>query len=307
MLDNAPQFSDLAYWDNIVNRFIQHEYPYVLIPDIERQIWDYFKYCLKSQNRYFFENPLITIIKESFQKNIYILKKDTKIFRARNDDQHKLWKENLDYSVFMDTPRSLENLKNINYDSAKLEELRTNYYNILNSPESARIKDKLDRGFQGYDADGCGAPPSEKALAGRCNCEGVAYLYAAQEEHTAVVEIRPYVEDTISIATLKPIRDLRLVNLDYDPSVMISGAEFFYNEIQQEFARVNRGQKNDYLITQYITSLAEHLGYDGLCFRSSLVEDGTNYVVFQSDNCKAVSSKICYLKGVKYQYFQFKP
>ena len=84
-------------------------------------------------------------------------------------------------------------------------------------------------------------------------------------------------------------------------------AEFFYNEVQQEFARVNRGEKRDYLITQYITSLVEHSGYDGLCFRSSLVKDGTNYLIFQPTDCTAVSSKICYLNGVQYQYFQFRP
>ena len=68
-------------------------------------------------------------------------------------------------------------------------------------------------------------------------------------------------------------------------------AEFKY-EIQEEFARVNKGQKSDYLITQYITSLVEHSGSSGLCFRSSLVEDGTNYVIFRPNDCEAVSSKI---------------
>ena len=306
MLVNAPKYSDLAYWDNIVDQYIQGKHPFVLIPNIERQIWDYFKFCLKSQNRYFFQHPLIPVIKASFEKNLYILKKDTELFRARNDNQHTIWKENWRYAEIMSTPKYLERLRNSGYDSTKLDEMCANHSSVLNEPETKRIKDKLDRGFQGYDADGCSAPPSELASAGRCNSEGVAYLYAAQEEHTAVAEIRPYVGDTISIATLHPKRDLRLVNLDYDPSATISGAEFFYHEIQEEFARVNKGQKSDYLITQYITSLVEHSGYSGLCFRSSLVEDGTNYVIFRPNDCEAVSSKICYLKGVQYQYFQFK-
>lgn len=306
MLDNAPEYSDLTYWNDIVDQFILGKYPLVLIPNIERKIWDYFKYCLKSQNRYFFQHPLIPAIKASFEKNIYVLKKDTEIFRARNDNQHSIWNENIRYAEIMSTPKYLERLRIRGYDSTKLDEMCANHSIVLNEPETKRIKDKLIRGFQGYDADGCGAPPPDLASAGRCNSEGVAYLYAAQEEHTAVAEIRPYVGDTISIAVLHPKRDLRLVNLDYDPSAMICGSEFFYNEIQQEFSQVNKGQKNDYLITQYITSLIEHSGYDGLCFRSSLVEDGTNYVVFQPNNCEAVSSKICYLRGVQYQYFQFK-
>lgn len=307
MLKNAPQYSDSAYWDDIVMQYIHGNTPYIYVPNIESQIWEYFKFCLKSQNRYFFQNPLIPIIQESFKKNIYFLRMDTEIFRARNDAQHILWNENWKYSDLMSTPKYLEGLSNTGYDSFKLEEMSANFANALNDPETKRIKEKLDRRFQGYDADGCGAPPSDKAPAGRCNPEGVAYLYTAREEHTAVAEIRPCVGDTISIATLLPTRDLRLVNLDYDPSAIVHGTEFLYKEIQKEFAQVNRGQKSDYLITQYITSLINHLGYDGICFRSSLVEDGTNYVIFQPDSCKAVSSKICYLEGVQYQYFPFRP
>lgn len=307
MLKNAPEYSDLIYWDNIVDQFIQGKQPLVLIPNIERQIWDYFKYCLKSQNRYFFQHPLIPVIKASFEKNFYILKKDTELFRARNDNQHIIWNENWRYAEIMSEPKYMERLRNSGYDTTKLAEMQANYVKVLNAPETKRFKEKLDRGFQGYDADDCGAPPPELASAGRCNSDGVAYLYIAQEEHTAVAEIRPYVGDTISIATLRPKRDLKLVNLDYDPSAVVSGSEFFYNEIQQEFSQVNKGQKNDYLITQYITSLVAHSGYDGLCFRSSLVEDGTNYVVFNPADCEAISSKICYLKGVQYQYFQFRP
>lgn len=306
MLNNAPEYSDLTYWDNIVDQYIQGKQPLVLIPNIEQQIWYYFKYCLKSQNRYFFQHSLISVIQESFEKNVSILRKDTKIFRARSDDQHTIWNENWRYSEIISTPKHLESLRSMEYDSTKLAEMQANYVKVLNAPETKRFKEKLDRGFQGYDADGCGAPPSELASAGRCNSEGVAYLYAAQEEHTAVAEIRPYVGDTISIATLQPKRDLKLVNLDYDPSAVVSGSEFFYNEIQQEFSQVNKGKKNDYLITQYITSLVAHSGYDGLCFRSSLVEDGTNYVIFNSNDCAAISSKICYLTGVQYQYFQFR-
>lgn len=307
MLKNAPQYSDLVYWNDVVNQYIQGNYPYVLIPNIERQIWEFFKYCLKSQNRYFFEHPLISVIKESFEKNIYILKSDTEIFRARNDEKNTLWRENWWYADIMSTPKYLKSLSNRGYDNTKLEELHANYIKTINGPEMKRLKNRFDRGFRGYDEDGCGAPPPELASSGRCNSEGVSYLYAAREEHTAVAEIRPYVGDTISIAVLQPVRDLKLVNLDYDPSAIVSGAEFFYNEIQQEFARVNRGQKSDYLITQYVTSLAEHSKYDGLCFRSSLVEDGTNYVIFKPDNCKAVSSDIFFLRDVQYQYFKFRP
>ena len=149
MLDNSQEYSNLAYWDNIVDQYIQGKQPLVLIPNIEGQIWEYFKYCLKSQNRYFFQHPLISVIKESFEKNVSILKKDTEIFRARSDDRHTMWNENWRYTEIMSTPKYLESLRSMEYDSTKLAEMQANYANVLNAPETKRFKEKLDRGFQG--------------------------------------------------------------------------------------------------------------------------------------------------------------
>ena len=307
MLKNAPPYSNSSYWDNVVTQYFQGDYRYTLVPDIERQLWEYFKYCLKSKNRFFFENPLISVIKDSFEKNTFVLKKDTDVFRARNDDNHTLWWKTIDFYELLETPYHIQSLESMGYEHSKLEELRRNYEKTLNSPKNKYLKEKLDRGFQGYDAEDCGAPPSEKAKAGRCNSEGVAYLYVAQEEHTAVAEIRPHTKDTISLATLRPKRDLKLVDFFYDEKDTVHGEKFFYNTIQEEFSKINRGEIGEYLSTQYITSLVENLGYDGLRFHSSLVKNGTNYVIFHPQDCEPCSSKICYLLDVQYQYFQLKP
>lgn len=167
MLRIEPGYSDSAYWDNITTQYINENPSYFYVPDIESRIWGYFKYCLRSQNRYFFKNSLIPVIKASFEKNSDILKKDTEIFRARNDDQHSLWGENQRYSDIMSTPKYMERLRNAGCDSSKLDAIRDNFTNALNDPEIKKFKEKLNRGFQGYDVDSCGAPPSDKALAGR--------------------------------------------------------------------------------------------------------------------------------------------
>ena len=120
------------------------------------------------------------------------------------------------------------------------------------------------------------------------------------EEHTAIAEIRPFIRDSISIAVLKPDRDLRLVNFDFEPTAVVNGRDFLFDDIRRDFARINKTQNGDYFITQFIGALIEHLGYDGLCFRSSLVKDGTNYVIFNPDDSPAISSKLFYLSEVNY-------
>lgn len=233
-----------------------------------------------------------------------ILAKNTTVFRARNDNEHSLFKEWNNYANTKHTPLLLEKFKCKNVDAETIQKMECEYSTKINSSEYQKLKQRIENGFQGFDASGSTAPPSDKSSAGRCNPEGVSYLYAALEEHTAVAEIRPHIKDTISIATLKTIRDLKLIDLDYNPLDTVKGKDFLFNDIQREFSLINKGNSKEYLITQYITALIEHLGYDGLCFRSSLVKDGTNYVIFNPNDCCVLSSKLCFLSEVSYTYNQ---
>ena len=131
-------------------------------------------------------------------------------------------------------------------------------------------------------------------------------MYAAREEHTAIAEIRPFIRDAISVSIHKPTRDLRLVNFDFEPTAVVNGREFLFDDIRRDFAKINKTQNGNYFITQFITAMIEHLGFDGLCFRSSLVKDGTNYVIFNPENCPALSSKLVFLSEVNYVYGQCK-
>ena len=222
------------------------------------------------------------------------------MYRARIDRDRKLWNEWNEYCRIESTPKVLKYLEKRGIPADKLAAIQKEYEDFINSEETQRIKQRIESGFQGFDAKGSSAPPKGTASAGRCNPEGVSYLYAALEEHTAIAEIRPFIRDSISVAVLNPGRDLRLVNFDYEPTAVVNGIDFLFDDIRRDFARINKTQNGDYFITQFIAALIEHLGYDGLCFRSSLVQDGTNYVIFNPDNSPAVSSKLVYLSEVNY-------
>ena len=303
---NFPAFTDDAYWTEVIEQYIRNNNTHPGWYNIEYYMWEYFKDCLKRNNRFFFEHPLLPVLESEFNRNACTLLQDTAIYRARIDCDSKLWNEWNAYCRIDSEPRQIKALEKRDVPAAKLAELWKKYEGFVNSEQTKEIKQRIESGFQGFDAIGSSAPPKGKASAGRCNPEGVSYLYAALEEHTAIAEIRPFIRDSISVAVLKPARDLRLVNFDFEPTAVVNGRDFLFDDIRRDFAKINKTQNSDYFITQFIASLIEHLGYDGLCFRSSLVKDGTNYVIFNPSDCPATTSKLVYLSEVRYVYGQCK-
>ena len=295
-----PAYSDDAYWTDVIEQYIQNNNKHPGWYNIEYYMWEYFKDYLKRNNRFFFEHPLLPVLKAEFERNVCILSQGTVMYRARIDRDSKLWNEWNEYCRIESTPKELKYLEKRGIPDDKLAAIQKEYEDFINSEETQRIKRRIESGFQGFDAKGSSAPQKGTASAGRCNPEGVSYLYAALEEHTAIAEIRPFIRDSISVATLKADHDLRLVNFDFEPTEIVNGRDFLFDNIRRDFARINKTQNGDYFITQFIAALIEHLGYDGLCFRSSLVKDGTNYVIFNPDNSPAVSSKLVYLSEVNY-------
>lgn len=297
-----PAYTDDVYWTNVIEQYIQNNNKHPGWYNIEYYMWEYFKDCLKRKNRFFFDHPLLPVLEAEFKRNACTLQQGTAVYRARTDRDNVLWNEWNEYCKIESTPKVLKDLEKRNLLGDELEDQWKQYEEFVKSEKTQKIKQRIESGFQGFDASGSSAPPSGTAGAGRCNPEGVSNLYAALEEHTAVAEIRPFIKAAISVAVLEPVRDLRLVNFDFEPSAVVNGRDFLFDDIRRDFSRINKTQNGDYFITQFIASLIEHLGYDGLCFRSSLVKDGTNYVIFNAANCPATSSKLVYLSEVKYVY-----
>lgn len=302
-----PAYTDDTYWTDVIKQYIQNNNKHPDWYNIEYYMWEYFKNCLKRNNRFFFEHPLLPVLEAEFKRNACKLPEGTKLYRARIDSDSALWNEWNDYCKIELTPVLLKNLKSRGKISdEQLIEYWQKHEDFINSEKTQEIKRRVESGFQGFDASGSSTPPRGSAGVGRCNPDGVSYLYAALEEHTAIAEIRPFIKDSISVAVLEPVRELYLVNFDFEPTDVVNDRDFLFNDVQRDFSKINKTQNGDYLITQFITSLIEHLGYDGLCFRSSLVKDGTNYVIFNPSDCPAKSSKLVYLSEVNYVYKECK-
>lgn len=296
---SLPSFSDKEFWDEQLQNYVDCG---ARSQWLNGEEWKYFKHCLRTQNRFFFQNPLIPVIISRFEQNTYVLQANTSVYRARIDRdreyENQCWLE-----------RDIQDLQNARTEESEsgLAAAIREYYkrqaeSITKNPEYQKFVKRSAAGFEGFDAKGSGAAPFDKATAGRCNPQNVSYLYTSNNAHTAVAEVRPFIRDSVSVATLKPKRDLRLVDFyyQYDENGAIMITDALWHNIRREFSAINKGNIDEYLVTQFISALAQYAGYDGLRFRSSLVYEGTNYVIFDGDICPPVSSKMYIIPRVEY-------
>lgn len=167
--------------------------------------------------------------------------------------------------------------------------------------------------FWGYDKDGSDAPPPGYPAPGRINPDGISYLYAAEDIRTAILEVRPIPTQYVSVAQIEIVEDINIYSFVNPMEMDSEGKNWLscvdYDEISKYFAAPNYGGKSYYLATQYISEYIKHMKnpdgqamFDGLCFRSSLNPDGTNYVLFDvSDDTKKYqicNSSLCQVKNL---------
>jgi hypothetical protein len=132
-------------------------------------------------------------------------------------------------------------------------------------------------------------PLPYRATEGRANPKGIPYLYVASDEKTAMSEMRPWVGDYLSVAEIKIVSDLILVDCSKsefpEPRLGPLRPYSFESEI---WGFVNAAFSTpvtpdddiaDYAPTQAIAESFRGAGYRGVKYRSS-VGDGSNFVLF---------------------------
>lgn len=137
-----------------------------------------------------------------------------------------------------------------------------------------------------------GMPPCDKALNGRANPVGIPYLYLASDVKTAIAEVRPYINDYITVGIFKLKRNIKIIDFRYISPFLFSKDEDFEDSIKQIVYLENLGQELsrpinprevalEYLPTQYLCELIKHNKGDGVVYKSSLSE-GYNLAIFEN-------------------------
>jgi hypothetical protein len=138
-------------------------------------------------------------------------------------------------------------------------------------------------------------PPIENSTTnGRANPIGISYLYLATDEKTAIAEIRPYKEETVTIAEYSCNHDLNLADLRQPHKIispfMVDNADelpiIYQNlaylfDLSVELSKpINPNDANlEYLPSQYLCEFIKQMSYDGIIYGSSL-STGSNFVIF---------------------------
>jgi len=278
---------------------------------------------LRLSNRFFPNNKLTETIQSLSSVSSLVIEKGTKLFRCRLIGREQ---ESTFLKPLMDDHISFAKKFIPTFDenagmSGMTEWLKLPAYFSQHPDERCRwekaykpiVEQYSKVSFWGYDKNGSDAPPPGRPTPGRINPDGISYLYAATDIKTAILEVRPVPTQYVSVAQIEILTDTvvysfaKPLEFDNDGKNWLSCVD--YNEISKYFAMPNYGGNSYYLATQYISEYIKHMKnpdgqavFDGLCFRSSLNPDGTNYVLFDvSDSGKKYricNSSLCRVKNL---------
>jgi len=181
---------------------------------------------------------------------------------------------------------------------------------------------KVDKGIEWEDVaplskEKIGAPPFDKSTAGRINPKGIACLYLSRDPDTAMAEVRPWLNEHISIGIFKLKKDLKLINVSEAENIStIIVAHREKKELSPEDKEnIVRSHLNwafstpisrsdevlDYLPTQYLAETFKKIGYDGIEYASSLTEGGKNIAIFNPDDAEPMEGYLVRINKIKYE------
>ena len=159
-----------------------------------------------------------------------------------------------------------------------------------------------------------GAPPTDKASAGRANIQGQVVLYVADDEKTAVSEVRPALGFYVSLAQITLLRDCRIIDLTKDlPRLNPFARESigWHVEIRGLLRRLGEEmsrplERNEdrslYVTCQRFADYIRENHYDGIRYPSALNPDGSSIVFFDPTVAEVGPAKLVRITEVNFEY-----
>ena len=239
------------------------------------------------------------------------------------------------YDTTYNTEHSLlktNSWENFLLDLKTVNRFHTNYIN-LNILEKfcTYIRKRYDKGTifyrgrvsseKGYPEQEMGAPPSDKATAGRANSQGIRCLYLANDVETTIHEVRAGAFDFISVGKFELQNDIIVVDLksidkispfieNLDPLEYAINREHL-SKINKEMGKaLRRGDSPlDYVPTQYISDFIKSLcieeeyggKYAGIEYNSTMNSKGFNLAIFYPEYFKCIGVDVYKIENLKYE------
>ena len=155
-------------------------------------------------------------------------------------------------------------------------------------------------------------PLRDRASDGRVNPRGIPCLYMATNDATAVSEVRPTIGAYVTVASMKCLRELKLI----DCSVHANKQFVYFREPEREeiekavWSDIDRAfsapadrsdDAAEYAPTQILAELFRSLGYDGVAYRSAFGEDGYNVAIFDIDHFEVGWCRLFQVKDITHK------
>jgi len=158
-------------------------------------------------------------------------------------------------------------------------------------------------------------PVPGEAKEGRANPKGIPYLYVATQKETALSEVRPWVGSSISLAQVKILRDVVVIDCS-----MKHPSESFYldkpdpekkesavwSDIDRAFSEPVTPSDGvaDYVPTQIIAEVFRTNGFDGIAYRSRFGKKGFNVALFDLAIAEVINCSLYEAKDLSFYFEQ---
>ena len=302
---NISELSNEEAWLILLLFYVENEYQ-------NYELWDQFRRELIYNNRFHSEHPIVEEIQKNSKEATRFVKAGTMFYRARKFNSEGYRERVIDFI-----------LKAIGKSKADIDKTKTDIPSYLRellivpdlfgnagddsdnrklALKEAWEKWKKNIKFKGFNSKESTAPPASITPDGRANPENIRYLYLCEDKETPIYEMRPIIGQNYSIAKFKLKRDVKIYDLTQNRESSIdeerNGTSLF-KLIGTMFSIPNDGKKSDYIPTQFIAEKIKRMGFDGIRFDSSLHQGGINIVLFDPDDCTAVSSDLVEVSEIK--------
>jgi len=186
------------------------------------------------------------------------------------------------------------------FNEARVENLLSNLIMPIEDLPKSWYRARIEEDGGAIPLNEMGAPPPNKASAGRANPVGIPYLYIGSESKTAITETRPHPGEGLSIATFSLVEDIKLIDLRHPRKLItpfsmedtlqvaaLRGDIDFLERLGEELKTpvLPNAAAIDYIPSQYLCEFIKKSNYDGVVYGSS-VSDGMNLALFDPDNAQ---------------------
>lgn len=211
--------------------------------------------------------------------------------------------------VWNDFKKNIVN-KNRYFSGKELLEILSRLNDMPVFPKNAHITFYRARigNFLNSSDDNMLAPPFRKATAGRCNPEGISYLYLANTSETAIREIKPQIGDIVTIAMfdvdVSKIFSFNVYLMEHygiiATNIYVKCLLFFI--LEDLSTAITLENHLDYIPLQYISEYIKSLGYYGFSY-TSVYKTGLNLVMFDWNNrLKLISKELIRIDNTNIKY-----